>query len=68
MILNHLRDTEALRAFVKDGDSLVPVNGEGFVVVVDNLPIKLIDRSVFSKANFTQEKPWDQQPQQGIPQ
>lgn len=68
MILNHLRDTEALRAFVKDGDSLVPVSGEGFVVVVDNLPIKLIDRSVFSRANFTQEKPWDQQPQQGTPQ
>jgi hypothetical protein len=58
IILNHLRDTEALRAFVKDGDSLVPVSGEGFVVVVDNLPIKLIDRSVFSRANFLDEKPW----------
>lgn len=65
IILNHLRDTESLKSFVKDGDSLVPVSGEGFVVVVDNIPIKLIDRSVFSKANFTQEKPWDQQPEQG---
>lgn len=69
IILNHLRDTETLKAFIKDGDALVPVSGEGFVVVVDNIPIKLIDRSVFSRANFNQEKDWDKTPEQtGLPQ
>lgn len=58
IILNHLKDSDELKSYVKDGDTLVPVNGEGFVIVVDNTPIKLIDRAVFSKANFNNEKPW----------
>ena len=59
LLLQHLSDSESLNAFIKDGDTLVPVSGEGFVVVVDNIPLKLIDRTVFSRANFTQKKPWD---------
>ena len=58
LILKHLSDSEQMHSFVKDGDTLIPVSGEGFVVVVDNIPLKLIDRAVFSRANFLDEKPW----------
>lgn len=62
LVLRHLSDPEEVHSFISDGGNLVPIFGEGFVVVVDNVPLKLIDRAVFSKANFNQKKDWDQPP------
>lgn len=58
MIISELDKQQPIRRFFQHGTDLVPTNPEGYVGIHDTLgTTKLVNRSVFSKANFLQNAP-----------
>lgn len=58
MIISELDKHQPIRRFFQHGTDLVPTNPEGYVGIHDTLgTTKLVNRSVFSKANFLQNAP-----------
>jgi len=46
--------TDSPKAYIEDQEII----GEGFVLKNSKMIMKLVDRSVFSKANFNLQKSW----------
>jgi hypothetical protein len=59
-ILNKLSQIQGTRTFLKTAEGYQVTSPEGFVAIdhVGNA-VKLVDRMVFSKSNFTAAKSWD---------
>lgn len=58
VILGYFVNTSGVDAFIKLDNGYKKVDGEGYVAIIDGVPVKLVSREVFSLANFTNPKEW----------
>ena len=58
MLLSKLNRIQSIGSFMRTGDGYKVTNPEGYVAINKGNAVKLVDRLVFSKANFNVAKDW----------
>ena len=63
-IIKQINDLQSTKQFIKTDTGYQVTNPEGYVAIDnDGQAVKLVDRLVFSKANFSAQKQWAQDTQ-----
>jgi len=58
MLLNKLNGIQSIGSFMRTGDGYKVTSPEGYVAINKGSAVKLVDRLVFSQANFNVAKDW----------